>query len=431
MASNRITISEDVTDGASGKIGSHESDKPEETISDEEDEDVYHGDDSEAEHLQHIDEEEDEEYQDMRSARDFDTKKRSRNPSLDDLTKSVDSGKRSNIRLFPDLEPDGRKHRVLHRVICRASTHHIFKLFEDVPIRGSVGHLSGFEPLRHEQDFATKYPTLAFIVIKEHYCKPEDAKSSFHDTAGAGYSRSSQHYSDNGCIHIIDKELKSTMSRIAKAYIYGSGNEDICPPYLWLYHHRSELRNELSADTYEQQSPAKSIKSLLDYANDRYGDLYDQADRHLRAGIVDMDTLPFLFLPNSLVVSRVSSQGTYDRAPILRAFVLQDWPTFSGDHVQLEGWYYKHNSTRATRAAWSTALRIPFWESDTTMMSSFPFKYADDTHKSTLVNRGRDYWTFRTARNVCYDGWDDKENLLLVSVSKQSTTNKRAYKEAE
>ena len=308
-------------------------------------------------------------------------------------------------------ETDEQPYKVLHRVQCNSSTHHIFKLFEDVPIRSSVGHLGGFEPLRHEEEHISRSSNLGFLVIKVHYCKPEDAGTDHYEHATVGYAKSSNHYSENGLIRIVSEELKKAMDHVSKAYIYANGSSEIRPPYLWIYHHRASL-NAQARGRFSHES--RNLHSIVQYAQDKYGTLYQKADEMKRKRVIDKETLGFLFRPNDLLVSRVNSSRVHDKAITERGFVLETWARFIDDEIQLNGWYFQHNSTESTRAVWVIELKIPHYELHIPRLSTYPVAFIAPSDRANMVSRGFRYWSYRIMQNVNYVGWDDKEELLLV-----------------
>jgi len=435
---SNLTISEDVTGGISNAAfsalqeraerqgQSHLRGDEQEDYSDKEDLD---GDEEYDEGEEEYEESEDHEAEEINEAEDLSVpfnaawengnEKRRRNSvsSSQDLslTKRVNIGEH-----VPEFGSDEQAYKVLHRVECHSKTHHIFKLFEDVPIRGSMGHLNGFDPLRHVEEHISKYPNLTFLIIKEHYCKSDDAWCESSGTASAGYSRSNHHYSENGLILAVDEDLKNAISEVSKSYLY-QNNEEMCPPYVWLFHHRSELLSKANAS---ESVASHKIRSLLDYTNDRYGMLYAKADRQQNDGFVDQETIPFLFRPNQLLISYIKSERIYDRTPTWRGLVLETWPSYSRNITSLRGWFYKHNSTHATRE--SMYLDVPNPETCTRIqkLATYPFEYADYYIRNELIARGKRYWEYRTIQNVCYNGWDEKEELLLVSYTIASNTDR-------
>jgi hypothetical protein len=111
----------------------------------------------------------------------------------------------------------------------------------------------------------------------------------------------------------------------------------------------------------------------------------------------------------------MASNRTYDRTPTMRAIVLENWPNHSRGSIALNGFFFKHSSVHSSRTSQSLNVDVPETISRIQHLSVFPFEYADAKQKDELIARGKEYWKYRTIQNVCYSGWDDKEELLLVS----------------
>lgn len=394
---SHLTISEDVTQGLSNaafkslqeRAGQYDSDEYDEVSEEDDypDENGYDEDEQGSYHTSEVEEASNDPEFDMPLSDTWQTTTEKRKRGSDSPPQVLRTPKRAYIGDHTEHAHIPEKvYRVLHRVKCNSHTHHIFRLFEDVPIRGSIGHLNGFEPLRHQSECISKFPNTPFLIIKEHYCKPEDKSYEEPGTATANYLRSGHAYSEKGSIVVLDEGVKKTIQKVSKAYLYQGSEEEMRPPYLWLFHHRVEMEEEAVAS---HPALAQDIRCIVKYAKDQYGHLYSKVDDHQRNGIVDRKTMPFLFRPNQLLFSRLASTRTYDRVPTMRAFVLESWPSISENSWTLSCWFFKHNNVQATRAKICLSVDSPDEPVKIGLLPTFPLAYATAGDIETLTQRGK------------------------------------------
>lgn len=113
---------------------------------------------------------------------------------------------------------------------------------------------------------------------------------------------------------------------------------------------------EAQKNSFRHDTLAGKINSLLSYANARYRDLYEKADDQQLRGKV----------------------------------------------------------SKSKRGSESFDLNVPDEKKSICKLAIYTFTYATRDDKAYLKDRGEHYWKNRSVQNICDNGWDVKEELLLV-----------------
>ena len=224
----------------------------------------------------------------------------------------------------------GLRHQVLYKVICDHRSHrHGSGLSVDIPVRRGL-ELNGQDTIWNLTEYLFYSPDIVFIVFKSFSCdgvlssplglgRPRNNRSG--DTAPVEPRPESE------AIYVVSDILRTALIDMADCLPFdGSMDGEMLAPYLFLYHHRTQLENFACQTDLEL---ARHVSCLMSYVKAHYGAEYDDADVKFAQHVVTAEHLTKLWVPNQIVVSR---KGIHDTA-----YVLADWPERRTDEVSKRG----------------------------------------------------------------------------------------------
>ena len=329
--------------------------------------------------------------------------------------------------------------RIIYRINCtdntNALTYHTALAFEDAPIapytrQAKVDtrlapedmHLQGTRPIYDIDSYLTAEDDVAFVIVRETYCfggasslsqiplnrtwdeklwlKSTPLRSALISTASCYIS----HVQDDELVKSSHRTLTSTGITNNTLLI---AEREMYLPRLFLYHHRTRLREYAVNHTHSQPH----IQALLEYISQVYGADYYEADELLHRGLVTKRHLDKLFAPNELVFTNTDGHPT--------AYVVRKWPTTISDgHLQLDCWFWKSNGIRFARARKTLSVSIDKFDDkqvEIRHLSVLPLAHASLEVHSHLELRGRKHWEFRSQNYVSYTGWNISHDQYYVS----------------
>ncbi len=219
-------------------------------------------------------------------------------------------------------------------------------------------------------------------------------------------------------IFVVSAKLQGALQRLSRFApnegAYGRSQQDNRPsPRLWLpplsaspseyswyffYHHREAIQKAVTTDPC-----GGDVKSLLMYVLDSPNHMFVKCDSLFGQGLVTPETLPWLFLPNEVIV-RNSGQG--DMASVLRHyFVLAGGP--GSDSVELSCWNWGFDGRWLRRKeSTGTVTTLRAVAAPITQLTAYPLRYADERTKLRLFERGSRFWASRNPTHFSYEGPD-------------------------
>ena len=200
-------------------------------------------------------------------------------------------------------------------------------------------------------------------------------------------------------------------------------------PFLFWYHYRGPT-------ALEGLNPAHHalMQLAVTWIEDNYASKYDQVDSQLAKSVVSQETVPFLFKPGDVIVWEKKSE--------LHAAIARSWPKQSSPVRSTQG------NTRKNEKDWLKEPQAPDkftmqWKVDTwkyqydgkflkkeqdieiiysaqsaseeigiKKLNAYPLKYATQSFKTTLENRGKMFWNCRIRNVVSYE---DAKGIYGVS----------------
>jgi len=288
---------------------------------------------------------------------------------------------------------------------------HLHSGLMTAPTNAKRSHLNGTIPILDLEGFMENDTDgVAFVVIRTVEC----TQASVLMARAGGSMRWTE------AIYAKSKISKDALHEVATSY-FGPSPED---PYssitpasvhpdvvqdtpvfdrnrlihaeLFLFAHRHVL------GSYGLKHPdsKRHVDALIQYANEKYGREFANAEELFASNAVTSDHVLKLFRPNDIVVS-----GTHGRPA---AFVVQEWPRLAEEGwVTLTCWSFQPDGTGFARKR--TVISIPPLEPKATKIPSlvaYPISFASSELRNLIRDRGFKHWDLRNATQVTYKGWN-------------------------
>lgn len=316
----------------------------------------------------------------------------------------VATGSNNSLGPLPGFD----HHRTIYAIHCFEARpiknkYHSALWFEDSPTRktSSSMHLEGEHPI-HSLESGMPGQQTSFVVIKECYC--------YHSTLIESGTHLPQPRSEESIL-VQSQALRDALKAVASYDLDMSNRYNfsrssrLSAPYVFLYHHRREL-----VAHGQRGGPAilEPIQDLLQHLHRSYSRLFSVMDRQMSEGIIDDETMPYLYRPNEILISV--------RRGVETAYVLKKTGSlFTADDLTLDCWAWSYDGFWLRRK--SEALTVNRSQSEPTPISSlstYPLRFAKQVVKDRLIARGRKFWGLRYLHHVSYSGWDAKAEELYV-----------------
>lgn len=321
----------------------------------------------------------------------------------------------------PDDTGPGPRHVVLYRVVCPAlnAKCHGF-VYENEPyniLRSGERHLGNGQPVLDLDALLAGLRTKPFVVYREVHCNSIDTSLQGHSTGPSGDQP------NRNIVSISSRELHAAVQRLSLfAPDLGAGHPTQpfrhhtrsssallsispfeYPPYFF-YHHRGVIA--LAATT---GSPSQDMKDLWAYLQEHPDPMFAKCDDLFSRGLVSSETLPWLFHPNDVVVSR---EDEYEIAYVLRTVPRGG----DADSVELECWNWGYDGVSLHRKDKVLSLTVPAYGTvPISELSIYPLRFAAPQIKERLFARGQRFWELRNQTHVSYEGPDYSGERVYVS----------------
>ncbi|KAM7203902.1 hypothetical protein V8F33_001873 [Rhypophila sp. PSN 637] len=302
-------------------------------------------------------------------------------------------------------------YRVLYRVACsdkQVLCHR--RIYQDKPRRVTINgeyHLCGAKLIPDLDDFLASSPATAFIVYRDVLCE-KGSRSTF---LGANSSKPASK-SFREIISVVSEDLHETLQRNSlfapdhAAYKDGPNaleedafNSTALSNSPWeyshqfLYHHR-----EILSDANERDPQGGPVTALLSYLRSCPDPMYAKCDALFSRGAVTKDTLPWLFRPNEVVVSK--------EGPLQMAYVLKHFPS-EDSTLRLFCWNWGYDGHWLHRKPATLFVEIPsFGEMSITALAAYPLRFAQQEVGERILTNGKRFWDLRRQGLIAYEGPD-------------------------
>jgi hypothetical protein len=165
-------------------------------------------------------------------------------------------------------------------------------------------------------------------------------------------------------------------------------------PYDYFYHFRHILkRNAVGVLT---PSILEELKVLLDYIDESYGTIFDEADAAFSTGYVHRTHFTKLFGPNELIVT---TQGEFPHA-----YIAESSSKAERNTIDLGCWSWVFDGSFRKKHVSMTipwpepgASRVPI-----SSLAARPLRLDTSNLQQRLEKRGQEFWSCRTRRLVSY-----------------------------
>ncbi|KAK4182061.1 hypothetical protein QBC35DRAFT_396715 [Podospora australis] len=318
--------------------------------------------------------------------------------------------------------PDDLEYHVFYRVFC-ANKHPKChrRIYMDQPRRISVNgtyHLCGTQLVFDLDDLIAGLPSVAFIVYRDCICSSRTQSLILSNLTKPGTKFFQE------LISVVAEELHSAMQRNSmfapdhQAYKlptlesreYESSAALSTAPseysHRWLYHHREILRTEAVAAV-----AGSPIKALVSYITLHPDPLYRKCDELFARGMVTLDTLPWLFAPNTIVVSSQSSW--------LEAYILRRVPIEEGSTLRLACWNWGYDGHWFRRKDTTLSVNAPsYGEMRINQLAVYPLKYSTIEVYDNILASGKRFLNLTRQILASYEGPDYQGERIYPSDSR-------------
>jgi hypothetical protein len=322
----------------------------------------------------------------------------------------------------------------LYQIACHNVIHqHHGNLYLDQPkmleirVNNSsrmVRKLQAREQVYEIETYLKENPGISFVVLKSVLCDWDASYELQYDTNPNKTPCScrncvqmemrttrAQSSLQKERIRIVSPDLKKALRRLGKCRMDGltvgpNNDPQMIAPYLFLYHHRSEIVDALK----EIEDPVhEHLELLRSYIDINFGKEYEEADELFKAGMVSGKQLSKLFKPNQVVISEE------DGEPV--AHVIHWWPHSKDDSLYIKGWSWEFDGFTIRRVETQIALE---YDTDKNIpikkLKYFPAEYAEPQCVNGILDRGKKYWGMRERYFASYSGWDAHRDYFYVSI---------------
>ena len=302
---------------------------------------------------------------------------------------------------------------MLYKVICNHRSHrHGSGLSVDPPIRQGL-ELYGQDTIWNLTEYLFDNPDIVFIVYKTFRCdgvlsSPIGLRKS-NDSRGGHTAL----LPESETIQVVSDILRAALIDIADCSPWdGDMDGDMLAPYLFVYHHRTQLQ-DLASQADGESAP--HVSCLLSYIQSHHGSEYDDAESKLGQHVVTAEHLTKLWIPNHVVVSR---KGNHDVA-----YVLADWPKYGVDEhtkrevLTLKCWSWEYDGTMLNRKFEDLTISLAGHdEMPFSKLVAFPLDSGSEDLSRRLRDRGHKFWKLRYQHLVKYDGLDFNMEKTYVRI---------------
>ncbi|KXH32881.1 ATPase [Colletotrichum simmondsii] len=300
-----------------------------------------------------------------------------------------------------------------------------------VPGSNDNGHLQGTQHISNLALYLERHKEISFIAYKTLEC----CGTRFRSTSDNGHESSSDPTSNllkfftGEYIRIIREELTAALLSISLEALRDIPHpefvtfcaeddadvefeDDITSPYLWWFHRRDEIDQAYSSLVEPMHS---HFAALHDYINESMNAEWNKVDGLLYQYKITKQFLSYLFVPNSILVTKVEGQ----RLQELKGLWVMDWleadlsvPDKIFGSLSVTSWNYDGNFNRVTQTLLLERLptsrdvdesfeilRLPF----------YPVKYANPGVEESLRQRGRMFWKCRRRNYVHSRSFSDDD----------------------
>lgn len=310
----------------------------------------------------------------------------------------------------------------MHTIQCHDPepiNHHDSLITEDVPGRINEeglpsSHLFGVNRIYDVESYFRDNPRIAFVVIREHHCAKTFASTS--NTAGVHGNHQLNALPET--ISIVSQGLLKALTEVATCpldevnYRVTFPRPEMAAPYLFLYHHRSELlqlAEKLQPVHCNRRGTSAEITALLNYVNKAEGDNFREADELLKKGKTTRRHCQKLFCPHDIVI--VQNQKC------LSAFVPHQWPTWTEEGLDIACWSWHLQGKWLQRRQEDLVLSLLTSEEVSIQdLKVHPLRYVSSDVRDRLRLRGQKYWNMRHQTFVSYRGDDFLDEQHHVSI---------------
>ncbi|KAJ4154773.1 hypothetical protein LMH87_000052 [Akanthomyces muscarius] len=306
------------------------------------------------------------------------------------------------IDLDSTTQISGSPHHItLCRVICaknHESCHN--QIYTDEPSAAASNggrHIAGKCPVANVDKLLKGRPNTLFVVYRDYYCEGDSSVGVDHKQR-RNYMRE--------IISIASEGLHAAMESISKFapdrgsytgraqcdyHITTSALTDAPWEYSrrFLYHHHDEILKVAAGPA------GSSMMVLSQWLAANPDPMQEECNRLFSQGMVSKATLPWLFSPNSVVVS---SEGSLSLAHVLLNFPSSD------AQLQLNCWGWAYHQKWLARSHRTHTISVPTgYPTSITSLCIYPLEYVTEATKYGLLSK---FWGFRPWSYVAYAGPD-------------------------
>lgn len=337
------------------------------------------------------------------------------------LFKTIDLLRRENLQLTklvdfrlppPPLPP---RVRIFHRVSCECGMDRILQpriaVYLDAPhrITGSRSwHLQGNLNAPEQDLYLDQHKDVALLIYKNYRCMADASRFGWQQQLQTlkypSPTPSREAFLITSPVLLEGFSLAISNSaipdQVQKSFEY---RREMDAPFHYLYFNRAHILDRIANMNEEHQTQASL---LMDYIQSSFQASQGEADNLFSRGLVNKETLPYLFEPNMKVLSSHTGH--------LLCFQTTDHISQKGrdenfnDIWQLNGWSRNFDGVSLRRCPKLFVIALPASRGDEATtpiqkLAVYPLKYGSGSLLEELQARGEKFWLCRTKMYVSYE----------------------------
>ncbi|KAF3797109.1 hypothetical protein GCG54_00009079 [Colletotrichum gloeosporioides] len=311
-------------------------------------------------------------------------------------------------------------------------------------------HLRGSQAVPHLELHLERNKEITFIVYRDFECcnGPPPKDFNYHGRVTSYLDSNTANFLKAEYISLVSEELSEHLKKMAKVTMEGiphpefsrRTDEKISYPYVWWFHRRYEIKSFIES---LHQTESKHLAVFQQYVLGRLDGDWSMAQSLLDKGRITAEYMPYLFVPNEILIEKADSPKQGQIRGVLATNWLQTLTASEKDFraiIQVSAWGFRGSFHRTVKIISITGL--PKCSQDgsfliTDLLSVYPIRYASAETIQALQQRGRMFWKCRyrnyvTSRGFSGDGLQNSVQYYLyfsLTADSRFMVDYRTYKQ--
>jgi len=352
--------------------------------------------------------------------------------TIEDLQRQL-SAREAFLEPEPELIP---RIFVLHRVFCRCGQDDRFggnrnyrkTVYRDLPYRvtgDKKWHLQGRLNAPDQAVFLEQNTDIVLLIYKDYKCHEDAAQFVW-----AGTNEENQAESDSGkkAPSACAESMLSSSNVLVEAMKWATldigtaGTKrdfpiltEVKAPYHYFYYGRTSIRQRILRMEEDHQT---LVKLFIGYVEESFEQMYNEARSLFSQGLVSVETIPYLFEPEMLVVYQLAGENVALQTKCwMEDISALSEPTQPGEIGFIRCWSWIFDGTFQKRSldfkiSWPGFIR---GTQPIKGLPIYPLKYLDHSVETQLFERGEKFWMCRNRVYISYNNEEMMGDTVEVS----------------